>query len=73
VAVELLVSRAGEFGKGEPSRHRFVAQGADATGEQCFNLDLAPESCGKLDYRIRVYPWHELLTHPLELGLMIWA
>ena len=73
VAVELLVSRAGEFGKGEPTHHRFVAQGADATGEHRFTLELAPELCGKLDYRIRAYPWHEFLTHPFELGLMIWA
>jgi starch phosphorylase len=73
VAVELLVSRAGEFGKGEPTHHRFVAQGVDATGEHRFTLELAPELCGKLDYRIRVYPWHEFLTHPFELGLMIWV
>jgi starch phosphorylase len=28
--------------------------------------------CGKLEYRIRVYPWHELLTHPFEMGMMRW-
>jgi starch phosphorylase len=50
-----------------------IAQGAEANGEQRYTLELAPELCGRLDYRIRVYPWHELLTHPLELGLMIWS
>jgi starch phosphorylase len=73
VVVELLVSRAGEFGDGEPMHHRFIAQGVDATGEHHFTLELAPELCGKLDYRIRAYPWHEFLTHPFELGLMIWV
>lgn len=73
VAVELLVSRAGEQGIDQVARHRFVAQGADAGGEHRFVLELAPELCGRLDLRIRAYPWHEHLTHPLELGLMIWA
>ncbi len=73
VVVELLLSHAGEFDKDKVVRHRFVAQGADPIGEHRFVLELAPELCGRLDYRIRVYPWHELLTHPLELGLMIWA
>ncbi|MCE5182259.1 MAG: alpha-glucan family phosphorylase [Betaproteobacteria bacterium] len=43
-----------------------------ATGEHLFALDLSPELCGRLDYKIRVYPWRELLTHPLEMGLMVW-
>jgi len=73
IVVELLVSRAKEFGKGEPMRHRFVAQGLDAAGEHHFTLDLTPDVCGRLDYRIRAYPGHEFLTHPFELGLMIWA
>ncbi len=73
VAVELLLGHVGQYGKDKVTAHRFVAQGADAIGEYRFVLDLAPEFCGKLDYRIRIYPWHELLTHPLELGLMIWA
>jgi starch phosphorylase len=36
-------------------------------------LELEPELCGRLDHRIRAYPCHELLTHPFELGLMIWV
>ncbi len=73
VAVELLLSRVDESDKGEPVHHRFVSQGVDATGEHRFSLDLTPVLCGRLDYRIRIYPWHELLTHPFELGLMIWV
>jgi starch phosphorylase len=43
-----------------------------ADGTVRYALDLAPDGCGKLDYRIRAYPSHPLLTHPFELGLMIW-
>ncbi|MEW5943964.1 MAG: alpha-glucan family phosphorylase [Pseudomonadota bacterium] len=40
--------------------------------EHLFTLDLSPGLCGRLDYKIRVYPWHQLLTHPLEMGLVLW-
>ncbi|MBE0626252.1 MAG: alpha-glucan family phosphorylase [Burkholderiales bacterium] len=73
LAVELLVSRHGAQGSEEMVRHRFVAQGAVGDGEHRFVLELAPEWCGRLDMRIRAYPCHEYLTHPLELGLMLWA
>jgi len=38
-----------------------------------FRLDVAPELCGKLDYRIRAYPRPEALMHPFEMGLMVWV
>jgi starch phosphorylase len=41
-------------------------------GSTLYELEIAPELCGKLDYRVRIYPWHELLTHPFETGLMVW-
>jgi starch phosphorylase len=41
-------------------------------GEDLFSLQLSPELCGRLEYRIRVYPCHELLTHSFETGQMIW-
>jgi starch phosphorylase len=51
----------------------FVHTGALAdTGEQRFVLDFTPEACGRFDYRVRVIPHHELLTHRLETGLMLW-
>ena len=54
-------------------RYPFTPQGdINKTGEQIFSLDLTPELCGKLEYRIRVYPHHEKLTHPLEMGFMRW-
>ncbi len=41
-------------------------------GEHCFALALAPDACGRIDYRIRCYPNHEALTHRFEVGLMAW-
>jgi starch phosphorylase len=73
VAVELLLSR----GLQEPSRRQLSlelnAEGPiDGTSEHRYVLALKPELCGRLDYRIRVFPRHELLTHRFELGLMLW-
>jgi len=54
-------------------RYRFEATGTlTEAGETVFALDMQPENCGKLEYRIRAYPCHEMLTHPLELGMMRW-
>jgi starch phosphorylase len=74
VTVELLLSHDSLEPDEPPVRHALVATGAvTAADEQVFALELAPELCGKLDYRIRAYPCHELLTHPFEMGLMFWA
>jgi len=73
VTVELVLSRALQ-GSGECLRYPFTPAGVrDAEDEQHFALDLKPALCGRLDYRIRAYPSHPLLTHPFELGLMRWA
>jgi starch phosphorylase len=54
-------------------RYRFESTGTmtDA-GEDIFALEMSPEQCGKLEYRIRAFPYHDLLTHPFELGMMRW-
>ncbi|HET7833015.1 MAG TPA: DUF3417 domain-containing protein, partial [Gallionella sp.] len=54
-------------------RYYFESTGTTtAAGEQVFALEVRPEQCGKLEYRIRAYPYHEMLTHPFELGMMRW-
>jgi starch phosphorylase len=45
---------------------------SDADGATVFALDVEPQECGQFATEIRIYPWHELLTHPYELGLMKW-
>lgn len=54
-------------------RYTFEVQGGiNEQGEHLFALDLMPKLCGKLEYRIRIYPRHPMLTHPFEMGLMHW-
>ncbi|MEW5892483.1 MAG: alpha-glucan family phosphorylase [Pseudomonadota bacterium] len=73
VRVELLVGRGTRPGK-ETERKVFQLEATSCQGAECeFGLELTPELCGKLVYRIRAYPYHELLTHPFETGLMIWV
>ena len=37
-----------------------------------FALEVEPPDCGQFRTEVRIYPWHELLSHPHELGLMKW-
>ncbi|HEB67458.1 MAG TPA: glycosyltransferase family 1 protein [Gammaproteobacteria bacterium] len=37
-----------------------------------FVLDLQPDECGLKTYRLRLYPHHRLLSHPFEMGYLIW-
>ena len=41
-------------------------------GAVVFALDVEPPECGQFATEVRIYPWHELLSHPYELGLMKW-
>jgi starch phosphorylase len=73
VAVELLFSRPNANAQSRPPRpYRLEYQGPGHGGEIIFALELTPDVCGKIDYRLRVYPYHELLTHPFEMGMMVW-
>jgi starch phosphorylase len=69
VHVELLLSREP---RDQVHSHDLAPAGTLEAGEHRFALDLKPGLSGKLDYRIRIYPRHELLTHPFELGLTTW-
>lgn len=44
----------------------------DTDGAMVFALDVDPKECGQFRTEVRIYPWHELLSHPYELGLMKW-
>ena len=71
----LLVPAVRELAAGQkPAAYPFVYSGERGEGgEYRFTLDLAPELCGKLEYRIRCYPYHKALSHRFELGLMKWV
>jgi starch phosphorylase len=75
VAVELLVGDTMRElrVRRPPESYTLHPEGArDANGEQRYALDLAPELCGKLEYRIRAYPSHPTLAHRFQMGLMKW-
>lgn len=42
----------------------------ESDGSAIFALDAQPTECGQFATEVRIYPWHELLKHPFELGLM---
>jgi starch phosphorylase len=72
VRVEVLMGRASKQGQDRDLKAvAFIPQGALARSA-CSAWSLAPDMCGRLLYRVRVYPHHELLTHPFETGLMRW-
>jgi starch phosphorylase len=47
-----------------------LAPEREPDGAAVFVLDAQPSECGQFATQIRIYPWHELLTHPFEVGLM---
>jgi starch phosphorylase len=75
IVIELLLTSAvRDLPSGRtPTSHMFTCTGERGeSGEHLFKLELAPELCGKLEYRIRTYPYHPQLSHRFEMGLMKW-
>jgi starch phosphorylase len=74
VVVEVIMGRPfGSLQLQSSARYELEWEGVkNEAGEDLFSLQLSPELCGRLEYRIRVYPCHELLTHSFETGQMIW-
>ncbi|MDC1514033.1 hypothetical protein N8456_08070, partial [Porticoccaceae bacterium] len=65
---------------GDFAQHKFVADRCVRLVYQTrehfqarFEMDWTPMDCGLKHYRLRVYPYHNLLSHPFELGLMLWV
>ena len=74
VAVEVLVwPTANAAGDAIVTRRLNPVGPLPGDGEYAFELDFQPNLSGKLEYRLRVFPFHERLTHPFELGLMLWV
>ena len=73
VVVELRICRRIKHARpGDFQYYSFQPSGTEESGEHLFELNLAPDLCGKLECHIRLYPCHPLLTHPLEMGMMLW-
>ena len=73
VVIELLICRQFKTTHLCNFKHfKFEFTGIQDSDEHLFELELTPELCGKQEYFIRIYPYHPLMTHPLEMGLMVW-
>jgi glycogen phosphorylase len=42
----------------------------DADGSTLYALQAAPPASGQYAFEVRIYPTHEMLAHPFELGLL---
>ena len=74
IILEMLLGLQTQKEKLEGSaRYRFEATGnMTETGENVFTLEVQPDRCGKLEYFIRAFPHHRMMTHPFEMGMMRW-
>jgi starch phosphorylase len=72
VVVECLVGREAHNGHFHATaRHNFNHLHQEG-GQDIFQLHLQPPLPGINFYKIRIYPFHEMLSHPFETGCMIW-
>ncbi len=74
IVVELLFGRPDEGGQPREARSYHLRNEGPIAGsrEHLYAIEFKPEMCGKIEYRIRTYPYHELLTHRFEMGMMKW-
>ncbi len=75
LAIEAVLTRPGATHAGDSLERRRLAPvpGTEpGPGETLYALEFAPQACGRMDYRLRAYPSHDLLAHPYEMGMMLW-
>jgi starch phosphorylase len=71
VIVECIVGP--DLPEGEATlRLEFEYAGRNDAGEAIYRLDFQSGIPGLQTYQIRVYPYHELLSHRFEVGRMLW-
>jgi len=73
VILECVIGTENEHGVfTEHKRVPFEPAGSTDRGEAVFELNLAPPLAGLQFYKLRIYPYHRLLSHRFETGRMIW-
>jgi starch phosphorylase len=73
VRVECVVGSEDAHGDFVAQAHfDFAPAGANGEGETLFRLDLIPPLAGLQYYKLRMFPTHKLLSHPFEVGCMLW-
>jgi glycogen phosphorylase len=72
VKLECLLGRDFDDGEFEVlQRAELPATGMDDKYTE-FAIELAPEIAGLQYYKLRMYPYNDAMSHPFELGCMIW-
>ena len=73
IRVQILLGDKNSLGKFlQNESHFFVTEDPDSTGLTEFTASINMETNGLKHFKIRIYPHHELLAHPYEIGLMKW-
>lgn len=54
------------------SHYTLQPDGTDTEGRKIYILEVEPPMSGLQAYRVRLFPFHPALTHPYEMGYMIW-
>ncbi len=70
IVVECLIDPCAQIGGATQQRAQLEA--ADGGDERTFSADFRAQNPGLQEMRVRAYPYHPLLGHRFELGLMIW-
>ena len=74
VRVECLVSPECTGTHNSPGPDSFLLdKESEAEGRTVFSTRVQPPYPGLQTLRLRMYPHHESLTHPLEMGAMLWV
>jgi starch phosphorylase len=72
VKLECLFGRAASAGDIEVGQVAELVAGESEGDYTEFQIELAPELAGLQYYKMRMYPYHEAMSHRFELGCMIW-
>ncbi len=73
VVVECLVGALRESGYLNVRERYLFSHTGMQNGNHVYSLDLKPSNPGLNHYKIRIFPCHALLSHPFELGYMLWV
>ena len=73
VKLECLLGKLGPGGEFEVLQRAELPAVGTEERYTAFEIQVRPEVPGLQHYQLRMYPHHELLSHPFEMGNMIWV
>lgn len=72
VVIECVLGKMLAGGKFSALERRLFKPVTHADSHAEFALELTAEQSGLVHYKLRIYPHHHLLSHPFEMGYMLW-